>query len=91
MSNFENSQLKKTLLIIKKGNGKFVLNHYHIVTTKDGENYLRPLPSGVGVVGLAHLGLEFDEVKFVSEPRSNTDGLMNMTHDSMDAMHRLGP
>lgn len=89
--NFEDAQLYKTLFIVKTGTGKYRVNQFYQVRTNDGDTYLRPLPSGVGVAGLPHIGLAFDAVEFIEEPSSNKDGLRNLTHDNIFAKHRMGP
>lgn len=89
--NFEDAQLVKTLLLVKTGTGRVRINQFYKVATLDGEQYLRPLPSGVGVAGLPHVGIAFDKVEFIDEPASNKDGLYNLTHDSIFAKQRMGP
>ena len=59
-SNWEDRQLKKTLIIIRSGasaSPQFRLHPYMRITDVDGNAYMRPLPSGE--ISLAHQGVLF--------------------------------
>ena len=91
-SNWEDKQLSKTLFIIRQGSlsqPTYRLHGFYRVTTRDGESFMRPLPSGE--VSLAHQGIIFDRVDFIEAPGSGirSDGDLLLTRDSADAELRL--
>jgi hypothetical protein len=68
---------------------RYRLFSYYRVTTRDGESYMRPLPSGE--VSLAHQGLIFDRLEIIDPPGSGQYGGGDtfLTRDSGDAELRL--
>jgi hypothetical protein len=91
-SNWDEITLSRTLLIQRvgaPGNIRYRLHGFMRVTTRDGENYMEPLPSGE--ISLAHQGLTFTAVEFIEPPVSGQllGGDTNLTRDANDMALRL--
>lgn len=89
---WEENQLTRTLLIQRTGtdpNAKYRLHPYMRVTTREGQTYMEPIPSGD--ISLAHQGLIFAAVEFIEPPGSGQYGGGDtfLTRDTNDGEIRL--
>lgn len=86
---WDEEQLKRTLILQRTGmspNTTYRIHPYMRVTTKEGETFMEPFPSGE--ISVPHQGIIFTWVEFI-EPPSTGDGDTNLTRDTNDCMIRL--
>jgi hypothetical protein len=72
---WEESILKRTLIVHRSGqapNFQYRLYPFMRITTRDGETFLEPIPSGP--VSLPHMGYVFTDVAFMEEGGSGAYG-----------------